>query len=77
MFAALGLHCSAWALCCSAGDSLVAEHRVSFPSASGILVPGPGIEPVFPALEGGFLNTGPPGSPYKYSVVDYDHYAMY
>ena len=28
---------------------------------SGILVPRPGIEPMSPALEGGFLTTGPPG----------------
>ena len=27
----------------------------------GILVPGPGIEPVTPALAGGRLTTGPPG----------------
>ena len=26
-------------------------------------LPGPGIEPVFPALAGGFLTTGPPGKP--------------
>ena len=25
--------------------------------------PGPGIEPVSPALQGGFLSTGPPGKP--------------
>ena len=30
------------------------------PAACGILVPRPGIEPVSPALEGGFLTTGPP-----------------
>ena len=24
-------------------------------------LPGPGIEPMFPALAGGFLTTGPPG----------------
>ena len=29
----------------------------------GILVPPPGIEPTSPALEGGFLTTGPPGKP--------------
>ena len=28
--------------------------------ACGILVPQPGIEPVTPALQGGFLTTGPP-----------------
>ena len=26
-------------------------------------LPGPGIEPVSPALAGGFLTTGPPGKP--------------
>ena len=31
------------------------------PKACGILIPQPGIEPVSPALEGGFLTTGPPG----------------
>ena len=31
------------------------------PRHVGILVPQPGIEPVSPALEGGFLTTGPPG----------------
>ena len=29
--------------------------------ACGVLVPWPGIEPVSPALQGGFLTTGPPG----------------
>ena len=29
--------------------------------ACGILVPGPGIKPMSPALQGGFLTTGPPG----------------
>ena len=31
------------------------------PRARGFLVPRPGIKHVFPALEGGFLITGPPG----------------
>jgi len=26
-------------------------------------LPGPGIEPMFPALSGGFLTTRPPGQP--------------
>ena len=39
----------------------VVERRLSGPRASGILVPWPGIEPMFPALEGRFLTTGPPG----------------
>ena len=32
----------------------------AFPVAYGILVSQPGIEPTSPALEGGFLTTGPP-----------------
>ena len=31
------------------------------PMACGILVPPPGIEPMSPALQGGFLTTGPLG----------------
>ena len=33
--------------------------------AWGILVPGLGIEPLSPALEGRFLTTGPPGKSLK------------
>ena len=33
----------------------------SYLAACRILVPRPGIEPTSPALEGGFLTTGPPG----------------
>ena len=29
----------------------------------GVLVPRPGLEPVSPGSEGGFLTTGPPGKP--------------
>ena len=35
--------------------------RVQLPLACGILVPRPRIEPMSPALAGGFLTTGPPG----------------
>ena len=41
--------------------SVVVAQGLSCPVAYGILVPRPGIEPVSPALEGGFLTTGPPG----------------
>ena len=41
--------------------SLVAVKRFSCPVAYGVLVPCPGIEPTFSALECGFLITGPPG----------------
>ena len=40
--------------------SLVVEPRFSSPEICGILVPGPGIKLTTPALEGGFLTTGPP-----------------
>ena len=44
------------------GFSLVVAQRLSScPTASGILIPQRGIEPVSPALEGGLLTTGPPG----------------
>ena len=51
--------CGMWAL--EHVGSVVAAHRLSCPTACGILVPPPGIEPASPALEGGFLTTGPPG----------------
>ena len=41
--------------------SAVVSYRLSCPTASGILVPRPGIGPESPALAGGFLITGPPG----------------
>ena len=37
--------------------------------ACGILVPCPGTEPMSPALEGGFLTTGPPGKS-LYGILD-------
>ena len=43
--------CGAWALECIGLVALTC----------GILVLRPGIEPTSPALEGGFLTTGPPG----------------
>ena len=43
--------------------AVVAPHRLSCPEACGILIPGPGIEPVSPALQGGFLTTGLSGKP--------------
>ena len=50
----LGCQCSSWA-------SLIAGCGLSCPVACGILVPRPGIRLESPALEGGFLTTGPPG----------------
>ena len=42
------------------GFSLVVAQG-AYPIACGILVPRPGIRLAPPALEGGFLTTGPPG----------------
>ena len=41
--------------------SLAVVNRLSYSYTCGILVPQPGIEPVSPAFQGGFLSTGPPG----------------
>ena len=46
---------------CSAQSSVVLVPRFHWPAICGISVPGPGIEPASPALEGRFLTTGPPG----------------
>ena len=35
-------------------------------------LPGPGMEPTSPALAGGFLTTGPPGSP-LYTFLNHHH----
>ena len=46
---------------CTACGSLVVVRRLSYFKAIGILVPPPRIEPAYPALQGGFLTTGPQG----------------
>ena len=33
-------------------------------------LPGPGLEPMSPALAGGFLATAPPGKPLNFSFVE-------
>ena len=47
---------------------LVAHGLSSCPMPCGILVSRPGIEPMFSALEGIFLTTGPPGKSPAFSV---------
>ena len=42
-------------------SSVVAACRLSCSEACGILVPQPGIDPLFPELQGGFLSTRSPG----------------
>ena len=41
--------------------SVVGTRELSCPTACGIFVPGPGIEPVSPALKGRYLTSRPPG----------------
>ena len=57
------LYCGAQAPCYGTWAFIVVAHRlVAFWNAGGgVLVPLPGIEPLFPALEGGFSSTGAPG----------------
>ena len=60
--AVLGLCCGMQAfLSLQRVGCLVVARRPSCPVACGTLVPRPGIEPMFLALEGRFLTTGPPG----------------
>ena len=52
-------------------DSAVVVHRFSWPETCRILVPGPGIEPMSPALQlGFFLTTGAPGKPCRRSFKE-------
>ena len=46
-------------------QSFISDQGLVAPVAWGILVPWPGAEPISPALEGGFLTTGPPGKSLK------------
>ena len=53
-----------WGLVSSCAGSVVAACMgLVAPRHVGILVPWLGVEPVFPALVGRFLTTGPPGKP--------------
>ena len=49
--------------------------RGSLVMACGVLAPRAGLEPEFPASEGGFLTTGPPGkSPISYFIWRFGYY---
>ena len=56
---------STWARSLRHASSIVVACRLSCPTACGILVPWPGIEPASPALEVRFFTTGPPGRSQK------------
>ena len=51
--------CGTWTL--EQADSVVVVGGLCCSAAYGMLVPWPGIKPTSPALQGGFLTTGPPG----------------
>ena len=62
------LHCTTWGLSLWHADSLAvvqasaaAAHGLRCSPARGVSVPQPGTKPTPPALQGGFLTTGPPG----------------
>ena len=59
--AVLGLGCGTQDFFLCPAGSLDVVPGLNCPTACGILVPQPGIEPTSPALQGGFLTTGPPG----------------
>ena len=50
-------------------SSVVVARGLSCPTACGILVPQPGIEPTSPALEGRFFTTGSPGKSLSLSLL--------
>ena len=52
---------ASWDLSLQCMESLAVARGLSCFVACGILVPGPGVEPASPALQDGFLTTGPPG----------------
>ena len=67
--AASGFGCSKGSLLQLVNFSLVVTPGLSCPSACGILVPQPGIEPASSALQGGFLTTRSPGkSQYRFPL---------
>ena len=58
-----------WDLLLRCMDSLVVVCRLSCSTACRILVPQPEIQPVSPALQSGFLTTGPPGKSHRVTFL--------
>lgn len=54
-----------WLLCCTGSRTLGLSSCDAWPQMPGGMwdLPGPGMEPMSPALAGGFLTPGPQGSP--------------
>ena len=59
--AVLGLSCSTRDLSLQCTVSVVVAHRLSCSESCGMLVPQPGVKPVSPVLQDGFITTGLPG----------------
>ena len=59
--AVLGLSCSARDLSLQRMVSVVVAHRLSCSESCGMLVPQPGVKPMSPVLQDGFIMTGLPG----------------
>ena len=81
--AALGLSLSTWEVFVSCGlfrwgtqASLVVALELRCPGACGILGLRPGIIPVSPALEGGFLTSGPPGTSPTCAISNCPRYSI-
>ena len=68
--------CSEWGITprCGVQACLAVEHRLNSCGTQALLLqgmrdlPGPRIEPMFPALAGGFLTTGPPGKSSSFTL---------
>ena len=54
---------------CGVQDSVVVAQGISCPVACVVLAPRPEMELVFPASEGGFFTTGPPGKSSSLELV--------
>ena len=59
-------------LFCRGAQTLVVALRLSCFLACGILVPSPGIKPMSPAWQGGFLTAGPPGKSLEQTFKERD-----
>ena len=64
--------CRMSCLFCRGAQTLVVALRLSCFLACGILVPSPGIKPMSPAWQGGFLTAGPPGKSLEQTFKERD-----
>ena len=72
LVAQLSNSATSWTVACQALLSVGFPRQESwsgFPFPSPGDLPDPGIQPMTPALAGGFLTTEPPGKPFQLTVV--------